>query len=46
MCCLLKILTTVIPLSNLGAMAMLGDTEPHWPSAPQSQIMVSQAGWR
>ena len=41
----MKILTTVIPLLNRGAMAMSSDTGPHWPSAPHSQIMVSQAVW-
>ena len=40
-----KILTTVIPLSNQGAMAKASGADPQWLSAPHSQIMVSQAGW-
>jgi hypothetical protein len=40
-----KILSTVIPLSNQGTMARASNADPQWISAPNSQIMVSQAGW-
>ena len=40
-----KILITVILLSNQGAMAKASGADPQWLSAPHSQIMVSQAGW-